>query len=379
MEKPLEGVRVVEVGTYVAGPALGCILGMMGAEVIKVEPPEGDTTRSLTVWSWINYNWNKKSISIDLKDDEGIKIFKQIIKSANVFIESLAPNTTRKLGINYSSLRRVNPNIIYCSIKGFASDSKSSHRVAFDALAQAEGGLIYATKSKGQNPTKIGNPCVDLGAAAFGVIEILGALLMKKGIFIEIPLLDIVVYWNSYWYPYIDIFGEEPPNISDSHPGFCPYGVYRTQDGFIFIGVISDSHWKNLERKLDLKSENDLSRMKQRVALREQVDFILEKATSRMTKAELLELLSDDTPCASINTLRDIHSDQELMQRGVMKFVKVGEKNVKIALPPLTMRQTQEKDLVDLPTRGFHTDSILEDLDYTFEDINLLRKKGVVR
>ena len=91
-----------------------------------------------------------------------------------------------------------------------------------------------------------------------------------------------------------------------------------------------------------------------------------------MTKAELLELLSDDTPCASINTLRDIHSDQELMQRGVMKFVKVGEKNVKIALPPLTMRQTQEKDLVDLPTRGFHTDSILEDLDYTFEDINLL-------
>lgn len=176
MKGPLSGTRVVELGTYVAAPALGSILGMLGAEVVKVEPPSGDPTRSLTPWSWVNYNWNKKCVVLDLKSSTGIASMRQLLKSADVFIESLSPRAVRELGLSFAKTRRINPRIIHCSIKGFGSDSASSQRVGFDTIAQAEGGLMYVAKSEGGNPSRVGNPCVDLSAATFGAVGVLSAM-----------------------------------------------------------------------------------------------------------------------------------------------------------------------------------------------------------
>ena len=161
MRGVLAGVKVVELGTYVAAPALGSILGMLGARVIKVEPPEGDPTRKTTPWSWVSYNWNKKSVVLDLKTPEGSQAMLRLLKDADVLVESLSPRATRELGLGFRRLRKLNPRIVHCSIKGFAGDSSSSERVGFDTIAQAEGGLMHVAGGGGR-PSRVGIPCFDL-------------------------------------------------------------------------------------------------------------------------------------------------------------------------------------------------------------------------
>ena len=194
MEGALAGRTVVELGTYVAAPALGSMLGMLGADVIKVEPPEGDPTRKTTPWSWANYNWNKKSVALDLKSRAGMAAMRRLLRDADIFVESLSPRAVRELGLGFGRIRRLNPRIIYCSIKGFASDSRSAERVGFDTIAQPEGGRMYVAGTGGR-PSRVGNPCVDLSAATFGAVGILSAMLARprKAAFVEIPLVDVVV------------------------------------------------------------------------------------------------------------------------------------------------------------------------------------------
>ncbi len=336
MKGPLSGTRVVELGTYVAAPALGSILGMLGADVVKVEPPSGDPTRSLTPWSWVNYNWNKKSMVLNLKSPDGIARMRRLLKDADVFIESLSPRAVGELGLAFPKAKRINPKIIYCSIKGFGSDSSSSQRVGFDTIAQAEGGLMYVAKSEGGNPSRVGNPCVDLSAATFGAVGVLSAMLRRprKAAYIEVPLYDVVVYWNGYWLPYIDINGFEPTQLGSSHPAFAPYGTFTTMDGFIFIGVLADSQWQKLVTKLNLEPSPRFSQTGERVASREQVNAQVQSAVARMATSDLLDLLGEDVPCARVSTLMDIYRDEELRKRKVVRTVKHEGRNVSVALPP---------------------------------------------
>ncbi len=337
MKGPLSGTCVVELGTYVAAPALGSILGMLGADVVKVEPPSGDPTRSLTPWSWANYNWNKRSAVLDLKSPEGMSSIKRLLKGADVFIESLSPRAVRELGLSYARTRRINPKIIYCSIKGFASDSASSQRVGFDTIAQAEGGLMYVAKSEGGNPSRVGNPCVDLSAATFGAVGVLSAMLARprKAAYIEVPLYDVVVYWNGYWLPYIDINGSEPTQLGSSHPAFAPYGIFTTKDGFIFIGVLADTQWLKLVKRLSLSPPARFSQTAERIAAREQVNSLVQGAVGGVATSDLLELLGEEVPCARVSTLMDIYRDDELRRRKVVRTVKHEGRELSVVLPPV--------------------------------------------
>ncbi|MDV3293386.1 MAG: CoA transferase [Nitrososphaerales archaeon] len=337
MRGPLSGTRVVELGTYVAAPALGSILGMLGADVVKVEPPSGDPTRSLTPWSWVNYNWNKKSIVLDLKSPDGIDRMWRLLKDADVFIESLSPRAVKELGLAFPKTKRINRKIIYCSIKGFGSDSASSQRVGFDTIAQAEGGLMYVAKSEGGSPSRVGNPCVDLSAATFGAVGVLSAMLSRprKAAYIEVPLYDVVVYWNGYWLPYIDINGSEPTQLGSSHPAFAPYGIFTTKDGFIFIGVLADPQWQKLVTKLNLASPTHFSRTGERIAAREQVNAQVQSAVAQKTTSDLLDLLGEDVPCARVSTLMDIYRDEELRKRKVIRTVRHEGRDFSVALPPV--------------------------------------------
>ncbi|MDV3243635.1 MAG: CoA transferase [Nitrososphaerales archaeon] len=337
MKGPLAGMRVVELGTYVAAPALGSFLGMLGAEVVKVEPPAGDPTRRLTPWSWVNYNWNKESVVLDLKSEGGISAIRRMLKGSDIFVESLSPRAVKELGLQFSKIRRINPKIVYCSIKGFASDSSSSQRVGFDTIAQAEGGLMYVAKSEGGRPSRVGNPCVDLTAATFGAIGVLSALLAKprRAAFVEVPLYDVVVYWNGYWLPYIDINGVEPSQLGSSHPAFSPYGVFTTADGFIFIGVLADPQWQKLTARLNLASPPRFSKMSERIAAREEVNSQVQAAVGRRTNSELLNLLGEDVPCARVSSLMDVYRDAELRMRKVVRTVRHEGRSVSVALPPV--------------------------------------------
>ena len=335
VEGALAGRTVVELGTYVAAPALGSMLGMLGADVIKVEPPEGDPTRKTTPWSWANYNWNKKSVALDLKSRAGMAAMRRLLRDADIFVESLSPRAVRELGLGFGRIRRLNPRIIYCSIKGFASDSRSAERVGFDTIAQAEGGLMYVAGTGGR-PSRVGNPCVDLSAATFGAVGILSAMLARprKAAFVEIPLVDVVVYWNGYWLPYIDANGKEPTDLGTSHPGFSPYGVFETSDGFVFIGVLTDAIWKKLVAKLGLPNMPEFSSARGRISARAEVNRAVQEAVGAQSTSSLLALLGEDVPCARVSSLADIHGDQELRARGVVRRVRVGGQPTSVALPP---------------------------------------------
>ncbi len=378
--QPLNGITVVEFGTYVAAPALGNMLGMLGAEVIKVEPPGGDPTRSVTPWSWANYNWNKKSVCLNLKTRAGLEIFRRLLKESDVLVESASPRAIRELRIDYRSTRKINPGIIYCSIKGFASDSSSANRVGFDSIAQAEGGLMYVVRGEGMKPSRVGNPCVDLGAASFGLIAILSSLLRKprRGDFIEIPLYDVVVYWNGYWFPYIDLNQREPVNLGTSHPGFAPYGIYSTNDGYVFIGVLSDGHWERLAEKLGLPPERRFRSVRGRNEARGEIDGILQKTVSGMKSSEVLRLLGDDVPRANVNSLSDIYSNDELRKRGVVRRVTHGRGKLSIVLPPLSQSLLRPVRMTDPPLLGSDTMRVLTRLGYHGDTLIKLRDDGVI-
>ncbi len=335
MAGPLNGVRVVELGTYVAAPALGNILGMLGASVVKVEPEEGDPTRTLTPWSWVSYNWNKKSVTIDLKSSGGKRSMKGLLAHADVFVESLSPRAVKELGLDYHKARKLNPRLVYCSIKGFGSNSSSSRSVGFDTFAQAEAGLMSVTGGGGR-PSRVGNPCVDLSAAAFGAVGILSSLLSKprRGAYVEIPLVDVVVYWNGYWLPYIDLRGEVPSHLGDAHPGFSPYGTFPTRDGFAFIGALTDSHWKKIVDSLGLGWDPAFAKTQARNVRRGEVNTMVEEAVRKLTTSRLLRLLGEGVPCARVASLMDVYSDQEHRDRGVIRRVPMGGSYASVALPP---------------------------------------------
>ncbi|MDV3277606.1 MAG: CoA transferase [Nitrososphaerales archaeon] len=336
MKGALDGIRVVELGTYVAAPALGSMLGMLGAEVVKVEPPGGDPTRKLTPWSWANYNWNKKSVVLDLKSESGMAEMRRLLKRSDVFVESLSPRAIRNLGLDFRKVKRINGRIVYCSIKGFASDSASSQRLAFDTIAQAEGGLMHVASTEGGRPSRVGNPCVDLTAAAFGAVGTLASLLKRprRAAYVEVPLYDVVVYWNGYWLPYIDIHGREPSHLGSSHPAFSPYGIFSVKDGFVFIGVLADSQWAKLVTKLGIESPPHYSSTNERILAREDVNSIVQHSVGGFTAEKLLSILGEDVPCARVSSLMDIYSSAELRRRGVVMSVAHEGKPVSIALPP---------------------------------------------
>jgi formyl-CoA transferase len=352
MRGALRGTKVVELGTYVAAPALGSMLGMLGANVVKIEPPEGDPTRKTTPWSWANYNWNKKTVALDLKTDNGRKALRRLLRMADVFIESLSPRAVLELGLGFKSVKNLNPRIIYCSIKGFASDSSSSERVGFDTVAQAEGGLMYVAGEPGK-PSRVGAPCVDLSAATFGAVGILSSLFRRprRAAFIEVPLLDVVVYWNGYWMPYIDVHGREPTHLSLSHPGFSPYGVFGTKDGFVFIGVLTDAQWKKLVSRLALPDQPRFSATDARISARDEVNDVVQKAVGALTTPELLASLAEEVPCAKVSSLMDIYQDEELKKRGVLRQVTTDGRKVCIVLPPYLRTLVPEAGLA-VPSRS---------------------------
>ena len=340
MKGALAGMTVVELGTYVAAPALGNMLGMLGARVIKVEPPEGDPTRKTTPWSWANYNWNKESVALDLKSDGGIRDLRKLLASSDVFVESLSPRAIGDLGLDFRRVKRINPKIIYCSIKGFARDSSSAHRLGFDTIAQAEGGLMHVIRGVDGRPARVGNPCVDLTAATFGMVGVLAALLQKprKASRIEVPLHDVVIYWNGYWLPFIDIHGEEPSHLGSSHPGFSPYGVFSVKDGFVFIGVLTDQQWAKLVSKLELATPRAYAAARERIRSRGEVNSAVQRAVGGYSVDGLLALLGESVPCARVSTLSDISDSKELRRRWTVREVSYQGRKLSIALPPFLHR-----------------------------------------
>ncbi len=395
MNSILEGITVVDLTQGAAGPSSTRYLGEMGANVIKIEPPDGDWVRSFTPFAngesahFLGHNRCKRDIVIDLKKPEGIKIVKKLIKTADVVIESFRPGIMERFGLTYEQVAAINPQIIYCSISGFGQTGPYVQLPGVDGILQGMGGLMSITGEKGQPPVKAGTLVADMTTGIFAAQSVLAALFYrersKKGQKIEICLLDALMSLQALnWCEYL-ISGKAPERSGSEAPYSCPNGAYSTKDGYIMMAAYVDKRWKAL---CDIMGREDLiehpdfgsneNRVKNRVELNKIISEVLRKKTSKewlaiLTKADIL--------CGPINTYEDLVNDPQVKENQMIIDVPhptAGDLRMvgfapKYSVSPLTVNCPP-------PLLGEHTVEILQEHDYSDKAIaDLIAQKVIMQ
>lgn len=396
MKEALEGVRIVDLSGYLAGPFCTMILADMGAEVIKVEEPsKGDGSRR---WGppfikgesvyFMSVNRNKKSITLNLKEKVGIQILKKLVRRADVFVENYRAGTTRGLGIDYGRLARVNPKLVYCSISGYGQEGPLSDRPAYDLTAQAMGGVMDLTGYEDGPPAKVGIAIGDLAAGLFAAIGILAALrartLSKKGQFIDISLLDSQIALLTFQAGNFLNTGEVPRRLGTAHPNIAPYQAFVAGDGSYFvIAVGNDNLWVSFCRALGLTqlvTDKRFATNPDRVTNKEELARLLTKHFSSKPAAHWLRLIEGvGVPCAPINTLKDVFSNEQTLYREMIREIqhpKAGR--VKVAGPAIRMSMTNPRLSRYPPMLGEHTSELLRELGYSASKVREMKAAGII-
>lgn len=392
---PLDGVKVLELSHIVAGPSGGLMLGDLGADVIKIEHPDtGDTARSHSNngSTFFSFNRNKKYLALDLRKPGGKKIFEQLVAKSDVVFDNFAPGALKRLGLDYEWGRKINPRIIYCSVKGFLPGPYGD-RPFLDELAQMAGGLAYLTGMKDQ-PMRAGASITDIGAATYGVIGILSALYRRErtgaGDNIEAGLYETIVFWVSQYITGAQMSGVNPPPRGTRTSGMgdtMGWGVYRlfpTRDEKqIFIAVTGNRHWAGLcdalgfddwKKLPEFNSNRKRSAQKPRIA--ERVKAVVETLPYDEVAERLYKAL---VPFSPVNTPLDLINEKQMNEGNRWMNLKVGDKQLKLPKLPISMGQTNDFEVREQPgTLGANTDAILATLGYSAADIRQLKTEAVV-
>lgn len=335
-DHPLRGVRVLELARILAGPWIGQTLADLGADVIKVESPEGDDTRrfgppfmphtSASEGDAVYFhccNRGKRSVVADLRTDGGRALVHRLARGADVLIENFKVHALSKFGLDYSSLQPVNPRLIYCSVTGFGQTGPYAQRPGYDATIQAMSGIMSLTGEPDGPPQKSGVAFADLFAALYGVIGIQAALLQRDrtghGQHIDIAMLDTMVgVLANQGLSYL-ITGREPSRLGSAHPSIVPYQSFEVQDGYVMISVGNDAQFRRLCAIARLETLPDDPRYRtnpERVRNRSSLIAILETALRGRSRGELLLALEQaGVPAAPINSLAEVFVDPQVVHR----------------------------------------------------------------
>lgn len=391
----LDGIRVLEMTRFIAGPYAGRMLGAMGADVTKLEPPAGDQVRGIGPQKegvsipFQILNHNKKSLVVDLSTDEGREIVYKMIPDVDIVLESSKSGTTEKLGVSYEKLRQFNEKLIYCSISGFGVGGPYHGKGAVDIAAQAMGGLMWITGYPDNGPVKISQPVADVGAGMYALIGILAALEARhrtgRGQFIDTALIDVPMAW-SFWEAgrYFGI-GEKPTQLGSSHRNAAPYRAFECSDGvYIVVGVAGQALW---ERFCPIIEESDLlidPRFKTntlRLTNREALEEILVPIMRRRESNEWIKLFEKGSvPAARVNRYEEAVEDPQIKHRDLItsfEHSKIG--TIKVPNVPVFLSETKNVEFTQGPVLGEHTLQVLRALGYGDHDIEeLIRKKVVV-
>ena len=327
---PLTGVRVLEVGNYMAGPFCGMQLADLGAEVIKVEQPDGgDQVRSVAPLidgegsAFVRLNRNKRSLALDLKKADGNEVFRRLVRSADIVVENLRPGTMRDLGLEYGALRQINPALIYVAASGWGQDGPLKDQPGMDIMAQARSGLMSITGAPGGDPVKVGVPICDLVCALYGALAAVSALYARAdggaGQYIDVSLLEAGVslaIWEAAGY---FATGEIPGPLGSAHQSNAPYQAFRAADGWLTIGATTRPNWIGMCRALgleDLLGDSRYLTTSLRHANRESLALAIEKVTVTMPVGHWLELLENaGVPCAPIEDFGQVFKSPHLLAR----------------------------------------------------------------
>ena len=374
LKSPLEGIKVLDFTHEVAGPHCTMLLGDLGAEIIKVERPgRGDRGRhwvGMRETIFIAHNRNKKSIVLDLKSEEGRKIALELAKKVDVIVENFVPGTMKKFGLDYESIKKVNPRIIYCSISGYGQDGPYANRPAWDPIIEAESGLMSLTGDPEPClPSRIPASIVDCGAGVYAALAIVSALLYRektgKGQMIDISMLDIAALWAGYWIAYSSITGEVRERMGSAAPVGAPYQVFRTKDSYIFIAAFEDEHWRRFCEALGIEDfmNNPLfstreKRAENRKVLIEKLDKII-----RAWKTEELvdKLIKAGVPCAPVNNTIQVATHPQLLHRNMIIEIKYKGQKVKVPGIPFKLSECRLRIKYLPPEIGQHTEEVLRE------------------
>jgi formyl-CoA transferase len=389
----LAGVRVLDCSQVMAGPFCTMLLADLGADVIKVEPPTGDSTRAMagpergesaSFWA---VNRNKRGIAIDLQRPEGVEIVRRLAGSADVFVENFRPGVMATLGLDYPTLARAHPQLIYASISGFGQDGPYAERRGFDLVTQGMSGIMSVTGDVGLPPMKCGLPITDLGAALFATYGILAAFANRlrtgQGQYIDTSLLEAGIalsVWEAaqYWSG-----GGIPQPLGSAHRMSAPYQAFRCADGYITLGAASQRTWERFCRVLDrpdLLTRPELATDADRVRHRGELAATVEAITRTKPMQHWLEVLeAAGVPSGPILNYEQVFSDPHVRHRGMVQELDHPRGGrIKQLGPAVKFSRTPARLRRPAPTLGQHTVEVLEKIGYDRAAIERLAKAGIV-
>ncbi|MCJ8155961.1 CaiB/BaiF CoA-transferase family protein [Sphingomonas sp. LaA6.9] len=367
--QPLAGLKVVEFTHMVMGPAAGAILAALGAEVVRVEPAEGDKTRTLLgsgAGYFPMYNRHKKSISLDLKSEDGLATAKALAADADILIENFRPGALDRLGLGYDALSEVNPRLIYCSAKGFLPGPYEK-RTALDEVAQMMGGLAYMTGPPGQ-PLRAGSSVIDVTGGMFGVIGVLAALEERhrtgKGKLVQASLFETTVYLVGQHMAQLAVTGKPASPMPARISAWAIYDVFETQDDPVFIGVVTDALWEKFCKLFgldELWADEGLRRNNERVLQRDRILPQIRALIANFTRAEVIERLEGTgLPFAPIGKPEDMFDDPHLNASGALEPVTLPDgRETRLPALPIAFDGQLAAAASALPQPGADTEAIL--------------------
>ena len=388
-QRPLVGIKVVEMTHMVMGPAIGAILGDLGADVIKVEPISGDKTRNLTGAGsgyFLTFNRNKRSIAVDVKSKQGKDIVLKLLTGTDVFIENFRSGAMEKLGLGYDDLKSLNPKLIYCSAKGFL-EGPYQNRTALDEVAQMMGGLAYMTGPPGQ-PLRAGSSVIDIMSGMFGVIAILAAVQERQtsgiGQKVTSALFENVVYLMGQHMAQTATTGSPPPPMSVRVSAWAVYDIFETKDDEqVFVGVVSDGQWKSFCAAFgltDFREDKAMDLNANRVAKRNLIIPSIKTLFKQYTKQDLMEKLEQTgLPFAPISKPEDLFEDPHLNESGGLLDIDLPQGGqTKLPALPIQMKGNRFGVEHQVPKLGEHTREVLKELGFDEVLINQMVEELVV-
>lgn len=395
-KKALEGIRVLDLTRVLAGPYASMVLGDLGAEIIKIETPDGgDDARGFGPFLngesvyFISINRNKKSMALNLKKEEGKEIFRRMVKEADVVLENYRPGTMEKLGLGYEELKEINPRIIYASSSGFGHTGPFSSKAAYDLIVQGMGGIMSLTSlEEGGPPTRVGASVGDITAGLFTVIGILSALQHRnrtgEGEKVDVAMLDCQVAILENAIARYAISGTSPKATGNRHPSITPFAVFRAHDDYIVVAAGNDQLWQKwcaVVGRPELADDARFATNALRTDHWTELELIMQEVMEQRTVDEWLGLFEEaGIPSSCINDVEKVVRHPQVLAREMIVHQEHPVAG-RVMMPGIPIKLSAAPGSIDLPAPGLgeHTEMLLQEmLGYTNEEIEQLYSAGVV-